>query len=69
MTKQLIFLFIIPLFTLGQAAKIQTKTDLSQIYIQAITDFVKAAHKKINRTSIHCFLESILTENQATFQI
>ena len=46
MTKQLIFLFIIPLFTLAQTAKIQTKTDLSQIYIQAITDFVKAAHKK-----------------------
>jgi hypothetical protein len=46
MNRQLTFLFIIPLFTLGQTAKFPTTSDLTKTYTHAISDFIKAANKK-----------------------
>ena len=51
MSRQLIFIFILPLVSFGQAAKYQTKADLTKIYSQAIADFIKDANKK-NKTGL-----------------
>ena len=51
MSRQLIFIFILPLVSFGQVAKYQTKADLTKIYSQAIADFIKDANKK-NKTGL-----------------
>ncbi len=50
MSRLLIFIFTLPLFTFGQTAKFPTKTDQTKIYSQAIADFIKSANKK-NKTN------------------
>ena len=49
MSRQLFFIFILPLFAIGQSTKFPTKTDLTKIYSQAISDLIKDANKK-NKT-------------------
>ena len=46
MSRLIVFIFILPLFTFGQSAKFPTKADLTKIYSQAIADFIKDASKK-----------------------
>lgn len=46
MNKYLIFIFLIPMLGLGQSKTSVSKDELSKIYSQAISDFIKAANKK-----------------------
>lgn len=41
----IIFIFFLPIFSVGQSAKFPTKSDLTKIYSQAIADFIKDATK------------------------
>ncbi len=50
MLKHFIIIFIFPLFTVGQSAYSPTKSELTIVYTQAISDFIKAANKK-NKTN------------------
>ncbi|MBP9068431.1 MAG: hypothetical protein KBG47_02920 [Bacteroidia bacterium] len=49
MSKLLLSIFTLPLFVFGQSTYSPTKAELTKIYSQAITDFIKAANKK-NKT-------------------
>lgn len=46
MNKYLFFIFLIPMLGVGQSKTIVAKEELSKIYSQAISDFIKAANKK-----------------------
>lgn len=50
MNKLITLLFFLPLFTFGQSKAFPTKADLTKIYTQAISDFIKSANKK-NKTA------------------
>ena len=50
MNKLITLLFLLPLFTFGQSKAFPTKTDLTKVYTQAISDFIKSANKK-NKTT------------------
>lgn len=50
MNKLITLLFFLPLFTLGQSNAFPTKADLTKVYTQAISDFIKSANKKNNTT-------------------
>jgi hypothetical protein len=69
MNQLLILICSLPLFACGQLAKFPTKTDLTKIYAQAITDFIKDANKKMKELLTHCSLENVKTDNQTTFPI
>ncbi len=49
MNRLFIFIFILPIISLGQTAAESAKAGLEKIYTQAITDFIKDANKK-NKT-------------------
>lgn len=49
MNKLLILILILPLFVQGQPKKNPDKTDIKEVYTQAIGDFIKAANQK-NKT-------------------
>ena len=46
---KLIFIFFLPLFSLGQSASFPSKKDLEKIYSRALGDFIKAANKKTDK--------------------
>lgn len=46
MSRLLIFILSLPLFSCGQPPEFPTKTDLTKIYSQAIKDFILEANKK-----------------------
>lgn len=50
MNKLITLLFFIPFFTFGQSKTFPTKADLTKVYTQAISDFIKTANQK-NKTT------------------
>lgn len=46
MRRLVLFIFLYPFLSFGQSAKYPAKADLTKIYSQAISDFIKDARKK-----------------------